>query len=73
MGACGWPHLFYQVAKPDQAEVECMRYYDGYMLIANPGYVNMYDGNGNFVKSFDIGEKPIAISYSYGTVKYNSK
>ena len=45
----------------------------GYMLIANPGYVNMYDGNGNFVKSFDVGENPIAISYSYGTQKYNSK
>lgn len=27
--ACGWPHLFYNVAKPDMAEVECMRYYDG--------------------------------------------
>ena len=27
--ACGWPHLFYQVTKPDQAEIECMRYYDG--------------------------------------------
>lgn len=27
--ACGWPHMFYQVAKPDPAEVECMRYYDG--------------------------------------------
>lgn len=27
--ACGWPHMFYQVAKPDMAEVECMRYYDG--------------------------------------------
>ena len=45
----------------------------GYMLIANPGYVNMYDGNGNFIKSFDVGENPIAISYSYGTQKYNSK
>lgn len=27
--ACGWPHMFYNVAKPDPAEVECMRYYDG--------------------------------------------
>lgn len=27
--ACGWPHMFYNVAKPDMAEVECMRYYDG--------------------------------------------
>lgn len=27
--ACGWPHLFYNVEKPDMAEVECMRYYDG--------------------------------------------
>lgn len=27
--ACGWPHMFYQVANPDKAEVECMRYYDG--------------------------------------------
>lgn len=27
--ACGWPHMFYNVQKPDQAEVECMRYYDG--------------------------------------------
>lgn len=27
--ACGWPHMFYLVAKPDMAEVECMRYYDG--------------------------------------------
>lgn len=27
--ACGWPHMFYQVAKPDAAEVETMRYYDG--------------------------------------------
>lgn len=45
----------------------------GYLLIANPGYVNMYDGNGNFVKSFDVGENPVAISYSYGTQKYNSK
>ena len=26
---CGWPHMFYNVAKPDPAEVECMRYYDG--------------------------------------------
>ena len=26
---CGWPHLFYNVEKPDPAEVECMRYYDG--------------------------------------------
>lgn len=27
--ACGWPHMFYNVTKPDPAEVECMRYYDG--------------------------------------------
>lgn len=27
--ACGWPHMFYNVAQPDAAEVECMRYYDG--------------------------------------------
>ncbi len=27
--ACGWPHMFYNVQKPDMAEVECMRYYDG--------------------------------------------
>ncbi len=27
--ACGWPHLFYNISKVDQAEVECMRYYDG--------------------------------------------
>lgn len=27
--ACGWPHIFYNVAKPDPAEIECMRYYDG--------------------------------------------
>lgn len=26
---CGWPHMFYQVEKPDPAEIECMRYYDG--------------------------------------------
>ena len=27
--ACGWPHMFYNVAQPDPAEIECMRYYDG--------------------------------------------
>ena len=42
----------------------------GYMLIANPGYVNMYDGNGNFVKSFDIGQYPVGICYSYTTATY---
>ena len=26
---CGWPHIFYNVANPDKAEIECMRYYDG--------------------------------------------
>ncbi len=27
--ACGWPHMFYNIAKPDAAEVSAMRYYDG--------------------------------------------
>ena len=27
--ACGWPHYFYQVEKPDQKKVEGARYYDG--------------------------------------------
>ena len=45
----------------------------GYLLIANPGYVNMYDGNGNFAKSFNTGDNPTAISYSYGTAIYNAK
>lgn len=43
----------------------------GYLLIANPGYVNMYDGNGNFVKSFAAGDNPVSICYSYGTAIYN--
>lgn len=39
----------------------------GYMLISNPNFINMYDGNGNFVKSFDTGDNPCSICYSYGT------
>ena len=42
----------------------------GYLIIGNPGFVNLYDGNGNFVDSFDIGENPVGISYSYGTAIY---
>ena len=42
----------------------------GYLIIGNPGYINIYDGNGNFVDSFDIGENPVGISYSYGTAIY---
>ena len=39
----------------------------GYLLIANPNYINMYDGNGNFVKTFETGDNPCSICYSYGT------
>lgn len=42
----------------------------GYLLIANPGFVNMYDNNGNFYKSFDTGANPVAICYSYGIAVY---
>ncbi len=42
----------------------------GYLIIGNPGYINIYDGNGNFADSFDIGENPVGISYSYGTATY---
>ena len=38
----------------------------GYLLIGTSGYTNLYDGNGNFVKTFEIGDKPCSISYSYG-------
>ena len=40
----------------------------GYVLIASPGYVNMYDNNGNFVKSFAAGAYPCSICYSYSVV-----
>ena len=43
----------------------------GYLIIGNPGYINIYDGNGNFADSFDIGENPVGICYSYGTAIYN--
>ena len=43
----------------------------GYLMIGNPGYINIYDGNGNFVDSFDIGVNPIGVCYSYGTAIYN--
>ena len=48
----------------------CLDPNTGYLLIANPGFVNMYDGNGNFYKSFDAGENPVGICYSYGVEVY---
>ena len=45
----------------------------GYIMIGNPGFVNMYDGNGNFWKSFSAGENPVGLCYSYGVEVYKSK
>lgn len=42
----------------------------GYPDYASPGFVNMYTGNGQFVKTFATGVEPHAISYLYGTAKY---
>jgi len=56
----------------------------GYVLIASrktnaetgavgdsePGFVNIYDGSGNFKKSYAVGVEPCRIGYSYGKVKY---
>ena len=42
----------------------------GLLLIATSGFANVYDGNGNFAKSFDVGENPVGICYSYGIVTY---
>ena len=42
----------------------------GYLTIGNPGYVNMYDGNGNFYKSYEAGSNPSNICYSYGVEVY---
>ena len=39
----------------------------GYLLIGTSGFVNVYDGNGYFIKSFDAGENPVGICYSYKT------
>ncbi len=37
---------------------------------SEPGFVNIYDGNGNFKKSYAVGVGPCRIGYSYGIVKY---
>ena len=55
----------------------------GYVLIASrrfnpdtdkidysaPGFINMYTGNGEYVKTFDTGVEPHQITFLYGTVK----
>lgn len=41
----------------------------GYPDYSAPGFVNMYTGNGDFVKSFATGVEPHKISYMYGTAK----
>ena len=41
----------------------------GYPDYSAPGFVNMYTGNGEFVKSFDTGVEPHQITFLYGTVK----
>ena len=38
----------------------------GYLLIGTSGYTNLYDSNGNFIKSFGTGDNPCSICYSYG-------
>lgn len=57
--ACGWPHIFYNIEKPDQAEVECMRYYDGVNFarrITVPGWY-----------SFGYNDDVVAPTSMYGT------
>lgn len=57
--ACGWPHLFYNLETPDQAEVNCMRYYDGVNFarrIKVPGWF-----------SFGYNDDVVAPTSMYGT------
>lgn len=41
----------------------------GYPDYSAPGFVNMYTGNGEYVKTFDTGVEPHQITFLYGTVK----
>ena len=41
----------------------------GYPDYSAPGFVNMYTGNGEYVKTFDTGVEPHQIAFLYGTVK----
>lgn len=57
--ACGWPHIFYNVANPDPAEIACMRYYDGVNFarrITVPGWY-----------SFGFNDDVVAPTSMYGT------
>lgn len=41
----------------------------GYPDYSAPGFINMYTGNGEYVKTFDTGVEPHQITFLYGTVK----
>ena len=48
----------------------CVDNNTGYLLIGTSGYVNIYDSYGNFKESFDVGENPVGICYSYRIETY---
>ena len=41
----------------------------GYPDYSAPGFINMYTGNGEYVKTFETGVEPHQITFLYGTVK----
>ena len=42
----------------------------GYPDYAAPGFVNLYTGNGQYVKTLATGVEPHQIAYLYSTAKY---
>ena len=43
----------------------------GYPSYAMPGFVNLYDSNGQFMGSFNVGIEPHKIDFTYGTSTLN--
>lgn len=43
----------------------------GYPSYAMPGFVNLYDSNGQFMGSFNVGIEPYKIEFTYGTTTLN--